>query len=84
MAQGCLALNFRSAGHVLYTAPRPARRHLCVTTDNRSGSGWPSPLLVFSSVQVNKSQAPPASGSLNFLVEPGLVTFLDLAPLDVT
>lgn len=83
VTQSCLVLSFRSAGHVLYTAPQPARLHLCVTIDNRSHSSWPSPLLVSSFVQVNKSEAP-ALRSLNFLVEPGLRTFLDLASLDVT
>lgn len=33
-AWGGLVLNFRSAGHVLYTASQPARLHTCVAAEN--------------------------------------------------
>lgn len=53
-AWGGLVLNFRSAGHVLYTASRPARLHTCVAAENGGHFNWPSLLCIFSIVRVDK------------------------------
>lgn len=49
-ARGGLVLNFRSAGHVLYTASQPARLHTCVATEDGGHSNISISMYLFHSV----------------------------------